>query len=141
MKWGNSMPPKPCPKLPESVAEIAEVIGREKALDFIRQLPRSGSRPWRACVYIPKRLPLDHDLVAMLGWEDARKMSYAFAGMILQPSTLQAMEKAHRNKQILRAANEGVPIEEIADTYELSRYRIREILNEQKSREKEPAHG
>lgn len=135
------MPPKPCPKLPESVAEIAEVIGREKALDFVRQLPRSGSRPWRACIYIPKRLPADHKLVQMLGWDDASKLSYAFSGMILQPSTLEAMEKAHRNRQIIRAAGEGVPVEEIADVYEMSRYRIREIIAEGQTTEQEAANG
>lgn len=135
------MPPKPCSKLPESVAEIAEVIGREKALDFVRQLPRSGSRPWRACIYIPKRLPADHKLVQMLGWDDASKLSYAFSGMILQPSTLEAMEKAHRNRQIIRAAGEGVPIEEIADVYEMSRYRIREIIAERQTTEQEVANG
>jgi Mor family transcriptional regulator len=48
--------------------------------------------------------------------------------MILQPSTLKAVEKARRNRQIIRAADEGVPIEEIADVYEMSRYRIREII-------------
>ncbi len=124
------MPPKPSKELPESVAEIAEVIGREKAIDFVRQLPRSGARRWRACVYIPKRLPADHKLVKMLGWKDASKLSYAFSGMILQPSTLEAMEKAHRNRQIIRAAGEGVPIDEIADVYEMSRYWIRKIIAE-----------
>ena len=38
-------------RLPESVQEIAEVIGRDKALEFIGKLPVSGSRSWRVCVY------------------------------------------------------------------------------------------
>ncbi|WP_299297463.1 hypothetical protein [uncultured Tateyamaria sp.] len=127
------MPPKPDPKLPESVAEIAEVIGREKAIDFVRQLPQSGSRPWRACIYIPKHLPADHKLVEMLGWHDASKLAYAFSGMILQPSRLDAMEKAHRNRQIVRAAGDGVPLEEIADVYELSEYHVKDIIAEGQS--------
>ena len=131
------MPPKPSLKLPDSVAEIAEVIGHDKALDFVRQIPRSGSRRWRACVYIPKRLPADHPLVHMVGWEDASKLVYAFSGMILQPSRLEGMEHAHRNQQIVRAADEGVPIDEIADVYELSRYRVKEIIAEGQSKEVE----
>lgn len=134
------MPPKPSSQLPASVAEIAEVIGRDKALDFVRQLPRSGSRRWRKCIYIPKRLTVDHDLVRMLGWEDAQKLCFAFSGMILQPSTLQAMEKAHRNRQIVRASDEGVSIEEIADVYEMSRYRVKEIIA-QGQKEQEVADG
>lgn len=135
------MPPKPCAKLPASVAEIAEVIGRAEALEFVRNIPRSKSRPWRACIYIPKRMPPDHKLVGMLGWHAANKMSRAFSGMILQPSTLEAMEKYHRNRQIIRAAGEGVPIEDIADIYELSRYRIREIIAEGQATQQEVANG
>ncbi|SMX27277.1 Mor transcription activator family protein [Pelagimonas phthalicica] len=135
------MPPKPSTKLPESVQEIADVIGREKALDFIRQLPRSGSRKWRACIYIPKSLPMDHELVSMLGWEDANKICYAFSGMILQPSTLKGMERAHRNKQIARAHAEGVPVSEIADVYEMSKYQIREIIAHARKSEREAAYG
>ena len=49
--------------LPESVQEIADVIGRDQALTFIGQLPQAGKRKWRVCVYIPKTLSPDHKLV------------------------------------------------------------------------------
>ena len=86
------------PRLPESVQEIAEVIGREKALEFIGRLPTSGSRAWRVCVYIPKRLPADHKLVEMLGWHDAKRLVDAFSGMILQPSNCRFLHRQHRNR-------------------------------------------
>lgn len=118
------------PPLPESVAEIAEVLGREKALSFIGQLPRSGSRAWRVCVYIPKRLPVDHMLVQMLGWHDASKMVAAFTGMILQPSNCRFLHRQHRNREIRRMDAEGMLITDIADVVELSTYRVREIIAE-----------
>jgi hypothetical protein len=115
-------------RLPESVQEIAEVIGRDKALEFIGKLPVSGSRSWRVCVYIPKRISLDHKLVELLGWQDACKMVYAFSGMILQPSNCRFIHRKHRDREIMRMLNEGMEINEIADRVELSTYRVREII-------------
>jgi len=129
------------PPLPESVEEIAEVIGREKALYLIGRLPTSGSRKWRKCVYIPKKLPVDHKLVELLGWNDAAKLSYAFAGMILQPSNCRFLHRAHRNREIHRMGAEGIPVTEIADVVELSTYRVREIIAEGQNTTKEATHG
>lgn len=115
--------------LPESVAEIAEVIGREQALHLIGSLPQSGSRAWRVCVYIPKRLPtVDHQLVRILGYRDAQKMVRAFSGMILQPSNCRFLARAARDRRIREMVAEGHSINEIADIVEISPYRVREIL-------------
>jgi len=127
--------------LPESVAEIAEVLGREKALSFIGRLPVSGSRAWRVCVYIPKRLPADHKLVHMLGWHDASRLCEAFAGMILQPSNCRFLHRQHRNREIRRMDAEGMPVPDIADVVELSTYRVREIIAGGQTATKEAAHG
>lgn len=127
-------------KLPESIAEIAEVIGREKALEFIDKLPAAGRRPWRVCVYVPKRLPADHQLVRMLGWHDARRLCCAFSGMILQPSNGRFLYREYRNRQIIRMSALGMPVREIAEAVELSTYRVREILSEQQS-EKGASNG
>jgi hypothetical protein len=115
--------------LPGSIQEIADVIGRDEALAFIDQLPVSGGRTWRKCVYIPKTMPLEHQLVGMLGWRNAQKMSRAFSGMILQPSNCRFLHRNHRNRQILRMKGEGMPVADIADLVELSIYRVREIIN------------
>lgn len=116
------------PPLPQSVAEIAEVIGRDNALSFIARLPASGSRSWRKCVYVPKRMPPDHNLVKLLGWSDAQKMRAVFGGEILQPSNCRFVYRRHRNRQLLRMASENVPLADIADMLELSVYRVREII-------------
>lgn len=115
--------------LPESVAEIAEVIGRDQALHLIGSLPQSGSRAWRVCVYIPKRLPsVDHPLVRILGYHDAQRMVRAFSGMILQPSNCRFLARAFRDRRIREMADEGLSIKEISFAVDLSAYRVREIL-------------
>lgn len=125
------------PPLPESVAEIAEVIGEEQAFHLIGSLPQSGSRKWRVCVYIPKRLTsVDHPLVRILGWHDANKMVRAFSGMILQPSNCRFRARAERDRRIREMAGEGHPVTEIAHGVDLSTYRVREILNEQQAGER-----
>lgn len=117
------------PPLPESVAEIAEVIGRDQALRLIGSLPQSGSRAWRVCVYIPKRLPeVDHPLVRILGWNDANKLVRAFSGMILQPSNCRFIARAARDRRIREMAADGLSVGEIAQGVNLSTYRVREIL-------------
>ncbi len=116
--------------LPESVAEIAEVIGRDQALHLIGSLPQSGSRAWRVCIYVPKRLPsVDHKLVRILGWKDANRLVRAFSGMILQPSNCRNIVRAARNRRIREMAKEGYSVREIAHGVDLSIYRVREILS------------
>lgn len=77
--------------LPKSVQEIADVIGRDKALHLIRSLPtyvagKPGKRCTRVMLYVPQRLRLDHPLVLILGFEDAAKMVDHFGGECLQPA-------------------------------------------------------
>jgi len=114
--------------LPESVAEIADVIGEEQTFHLIGQLPQSGSRKWRVCVYVPKILPIDHQLVRILGWSDAHKLSRAFSGMILQPSNCRFLVRQARNQRIHEMAEEGCAVIDIAHGVDLSVYRVREIL-------------
>jgi hypothetical protein len=118
------------PPLPDSVAEIAEVIGRDQALHLIGSLPQSGSRAWRVCIYVPKRLPsVDHPLVRVLGWKDANKLVNAFSGMILQPSNCRFIVRAARNRRIREMAAEGCSVKEIAHGVDLSVDWVREILS------------
>ena len=117
------------PPLPESIEEIAEVIGRDKAFMLIGQLSQAGKRSWRVCLYVPKKLPLDHPLVYLLGYHDAKKLAWAFAGMNLQPSNGKGIYRAYRNREIRRMSYEGVEVADIAEAVDLSTYRVREILN------------
>ncbi len=117
-------------ELPGCAQEIADVIGREKALYLIGQLPRSTSRSWRVVLYIPKRLPVDHDLVKLLGWEDADKLRRHFGGEILQPSNCQVVYRKARNANARRMAAEGMPINQIADILDVTPRQVRNVLAE-----------
>lgn len=116
------------PPLPESVQEIADVIGRAYAVKLIGNLPQAGSRKWRVCIYVPKRMRIDHPIVQVIGYPAAKKLSWAFAGMILQPSNCKSIYKAYRNREMHRMAEEGLPDAEIAAATSLSPRQVREIL-------------
>ncbi|MEQ8258003.1 MAG: hypothetical protein RH980_18310 [Roseovarius confluentis] len=121
----------PAPVIPlEGVAaEIEEVIGRSQTIMLIRWARRSSGRSWRACFYVPKRLEVDHALVAVLGWHDARRLVKAFGGEIIQCSNLRYLERAWRQRSIMHLHHvKHMSAREIAQLSGLSPYRVREIL-------------
>lgn len=117
-------------ELPASAQEIADVIGRERALFLIGQLPRSPSRKWRANLYVPKRVTPDHPLVGMVGWIDANKLVREFGGMILQPSNCSYLAREHRAREVRRMHAEGVRLADIAEAVGLTERQIRNIVAE-----------
>lgn len=116
--------------LPTSVREIADVIGRERALFLIGQLPRSGSRSWRVCFYVPKRMGLDHQLVQILGWHDAEKLRNAFGGEILQVANCNGIRRTYRNRVIWRLRAQGMTSSQIGDAIGESDRAVRYVLAE-----------
>lgn len=117
-------------ELPGCAQEIADVIGREKTLYLIGNLPRSSSRSWRVVLYVPKRMPADHQLVRLLGYEAAEKLRRHFGGEILQPSNCNVVYRKARNENARRMAADGMPIQQIADILELTPRQVRNILAE-----------
>jgi len=114
--------------LPGVAQDIADIIGRDQALRLIFQLPASGSRPWRVCLYVPKRMAVDDLLVRFLGFRDAERMRRHFGGEILQPSNCRYLERAWRNVAIWRLSELGYAVPVIALDHGLSDYRVLEIL-------------
>lgn len=114
--------------LPPSAQEIADVIGRDRALFLIGQLPAAGRRAWRRVVYIPKRFGTDHPLVALMGWHDAEKLRRAFGGEILQPSNCNCVARAWRNRVIASLAADGLDAGAIADAASVSVFVVRKVL-------------
>lgn len=104
------------------------MIGREQALFLIGQLPQSGSRAWRVCLYVPKRIKAGHQLVRWLGWRDATKLVDAFGGMILQPSNCNYIVRQHRNRSILAMAEQGMTPQEIAEAVSLSVKQVTRVM-------------
>lgn len=103
-------------RLPKSVQEIANVIGREKALRLVRQLPQCGKRDRRRNLYVPKlrNLTPDHRLVRLLGWEDAAALASEHGGRTLQPAPCRYLERALENRRILALQDFGYTCPEIA---------------------------
>lgn len=123
-------------ELPPSAQELADVIGRERTLYLIGQLPRSGSRAWRVNLYVPKSLTPDHQLVRILGWADAMRLVREFGGMILQPSNCNFLHREFRNREVLRLRAAGVSIAVIAEAVELTQRQVRNIIAETPPEEK-----
>lgn len=125
---------KPRP-LPQSVQEIADVIGRERALYLVGQLPRhappSGNGREQVILYVPKELTPDHRLVQILGRRDAQRLVDAFPGEILKPGTCMDLYRDHRDAGILSAWDDGVPISMIAQWFKVSTRHVQNVVKEQ----------
>lgn len=131
-------------KLPGSVQEIADVIGRERALFLIGQLPRcfppSGGGREQVILYVPKRLKPDHQLVQILGWHDASKLVAAFGGEILKPANCAHIHRAHRDANMVRLHAEGVPVQTLAEWFQVCERTVKNVLREKPQEERKPAN-
>ena len=125
--------------LPPSAQEIADVIGRDRALMLIGQLPPVPGRGWKVCLYVPKRIGPDHPLVAMIGWRDANLMVREFGGMILQPANCRFLHREFRTREVLRLRREGWSVAAIAGAVEISQRQVFNILSAEISPEEPQA--
>lgn len=122
-------------ELPESLQNIADIIGRDRALFLIGQLPRTkqikrdGRTRWRIYVYFPLCLTTNCKLVQILGWDDALKLNNVFRGETLcLPSchemAIKFLHESIRNRYLI-----GVSIEILCITFAMTRRSITKILN------------
>lgn len=129
-------------KLPNTVQEIADVIGRERALFLIGQLPKcfvkDGSE--RVILYVPKTLKPDHYLVQILGWHDAKRMVQAFGGEVLCPANCRNLYRPHRDWGIRKMASDGVPISMIAQWVGVTERMVRMVLENAQEVTPKPAN-
>lgn len=124
-------------KLPTSAQEIAEVIGRDRALFLIGQLPccfvehkgsRGAAKSKRVIMYVPKSLKPDHRLVAILGWKDASKLVDVFGGEIICPPTLENdVYRPFRDTAIKQLLDDGVGTALVADWFGMTARRVRQL--------------
>lgn len=129
--------------LPESVKEIAQVIGRGDALRLIGQLPtcvagKDGHKSTRVIMYVPKRLPADHKLVEILGWHKAEKLVRHFGGEILQPGNCRAIYARFRDEAILRMLAHGARPSMVAEMLGVSERHVRNLQRENPQEENPP---
>lgn len=130
-------------KLPAAVQDIADIIGRERALFLIGKLPRhynQTNQKSRCCLYVPKmaRLKPDHSLVKLMGWSDAVKLSENFGGEIFNLPTMGAIYRPFRDQAIVRLLGEGVPVAMIAEWFGVCD-RLVKNLNKEKPHEAKTA--
>lgn len=126
-------------ELPQSVREIAEVIGYDRALHLIGNLPTTtdAKHGERAILYVPQTLPTDHPLIHALnigGKPDAeaalkaaRKLVEHFGGEILHPARAQSLRKANRDHNIGEALARGMSTQKVADKLGISARQARSI--------------
>lgn len=121
-------------RLPASVQEIADVIGRDRALFLIGQLPRfsrSDSRGGEQVIlYVPRTLKPDHCLVRIIGWSDASKLVAAFGGELLKPGNCACVYRGFRDANIRRLVAEGVPAAMVAEWFGLTERHVKNLAVE-----------
>lgn len=134
-------------KLPDSVQEIADVIGREQALLLISRLPRcyagskAGKKSWsdvgttdkrshRVVMYVPTvpRLNANHQLVQILGWHDAIKLCKAFGGEIMHPANCAGYYRSQRDEEAVRLVEGGMKKADVAAQLGISERHVRNIV-------------
>lgn len=122
-------------RLPRSVQEIADVIGTEQALYLVGQMPRfrNASRGnLQPVMYVPTRSRLNpkHELVRILGWNDAQALVGAFGGEILQPANCAEIYRAFRDRSIVRMHADGMKPAAIAELMDVSDRHVRNLVRE-----------
>lgn len=125
-------------RLPASVREIADVIGDERALYLVGQLPKCYAKDARypnaksahVIMYVPKSLKPNHPLVKILGWVDASKLAAVFGGEILKPGSCIEIYRAFRDRSIVRMLTEGTPPKYIAEIMGMCERSVRNLMRE-----------
>jgi hypothetical protein len=100
--------------LPESVEEIAEVIGRGNAVRLVEGTRASGKRRWRRSLYVPKEMPEDHRIASMVGLDAATRLSFSHGNCIVELPSCFALRKAYAADYGLRLSDAGASETEIA---------------------------
>ncbi len=100
--------------LPETVAEIAEVIGRGNAVRLVEGTRATGKRKWRRQLYVPGEMHEEHRIAKMIGLETAKQLSHSHTNCIIELPSCFALRKAYMADHALRLADAGAVLSEIA---------------------------
>lgn len=108
-------------ELPDSLAEIADVVGLEGALKLVEQC--GGTR-----IFIPRKVGVQHQLANLLGFEQARRMSQHFGGETISIVRAAAALRKRRNLEIISRYDGGEGVRVLARAYQLTERHIYAIL-------------
>ena len=124
--------------LPNSVREIAEVIGRRAALHLIGQLPAcyrdADKKSAKVMMYVPKRLGPDHRLVEILGFPTAMKLVKAFGGEILHPANCRSIYARMRDELVIRMMDMGARPALLAELFGMTERNVNNIFRKNRPR-------
>lgn len=118
-------------RLPESVRQVAEVIGETAALELVKRWPRQAVRgdvPFRPVMYVPSRLTPDHRLVAIIGWMLAERLVKAFGGDIIFLAMCANIVRNDRDQAIAEAVARNATPAAIAARFGMSERQVRRII-------------
>lgn len=109
---------------PDSVQEIINVIGRNKALILAGMA--------NGCLYVPqpRRMTPDHWIAQTIGHEAAMELSKEFPGFILKFSTCRYLYRDFRNRTFWRLSDEGWSKSEIAVFFRITERHVGNILKQ-----------
>lgn len=129
-------------RLPDSVRQVAEVIGEVAALELVKRWPRQavkGDVPFRPVIYIPAKITPDHRLVQIIGWPLAVRLVKRFGGDIIFLATCANIVRDDRNQAIADALERNTSPAAIAARFNMSERQVRRVIA--KMRADSPAMG
>lgn len=106
--------------LPKDLRDIARLIGLPKTLVLVKH--RGGRR-----FYFPVGVDPDHDLVGLIGREDAEVLCRAYPGERLEIPRAVGYARALRDLDILQRRARGVSQSTLAGEHGLTERQIRNI--------------
>lgn len=107
--------------LPESLAEVVDVIGLEQALRLVDAF--GGVR-----VYVPERMTPEHILVRVIGHNSAWQLASHFGGEQLSVPRCVSGLRSVRNAQIRRERQAGASPAQLALRYGMTERQVYSIL-------------
>ncbi|WP_163370949.1 hypothetical protein [Endozoicomonas acroporae] len=110
-------------RLPQSVQEIADVVGRENALKLAGRA--------NGCLYVPqpRHMEESHWIAQLIGHEPAVALSEEFSGFILKPATCRFVYTNWRNQSIYEFHRQGLSNAAIAEKFCITERHIRNIIS------------
>lgn len=115
--------------LPESVEEIAEVIGRGNAVRLVEGTRASGKRRWRRSLYVPTDMPEEHRIASMIGLDAATRLSFSHGNCIVELPSCFALRKAYAADYAQGLADAGASEAEIAKEMGIETKTVKGLLD------------
>jgi len=118
--------------LPDSVQQIAEVIGADSALTLVRNWPRisvNASKRTRIAFYVPKKLLPNAPLIEVVGADAAAKLVERFGGSLMFLADCDKSLRAQSlSKAVIAAIAAGATTTNVGRVFNISQRHARRIV-------------